>query len=239
MFTCSWCWLKTGNSFSSQTPLTKLHITCEGTIEDDGYGMLQVRESMQGMHKLERLEPIESLPKRAVWVCLAPILFPFTEPPRSRVFHPECLLLLKRPLREHLMCRREFALGLGSRPLSLLCSLRRRYFLYTVRMACSGFHLLFASSCHKLTVDVHTWPPPGHTATWIDGCSVGVGAVVRCWQPVKADFGGWLAVPEMSDQFREICSQTAAHPFAASSWGCEGFGLVCLQANEQLSEMKL
>ncbi|XP_044033951.1 poly(ADP-ribose) glycohydrolase isoform X2 [Siniperca chuatsi] len=27
---------------SSQTPLTKLHITCEGTIEDDGYGMLQV-----------------------------------------------------------------------------------------------------------------------------------------------------------------------------------------------------
>ncbi|TMS22027.1 Poly(ADP-ribose) glycohydrolase [Larimichthys crocea] len=30
------------NFFSSQTPLTKLHITCEGTIEDDGYGMLQV-----------------------------------------------------------------------------------------------------------------------------------------------------------------------------------------------------
>lgn len=27
---------------SSQTPLTKLHITCEGTIEDDGCGMLQV-----------------------------------------------------------------------------------------------------------------------------------------------------------------------------------------------------
>uniref|UniRef100_A0A3Q1BDS0 poly(ADP-ribose) glycohydrolase n=1 Tax=Amphiprion ocellaris TaxID=80972 RepID=A0A3Q1BDS0_AMPOC len=27
---------------SSQTLLTKLHITCEGTIEDDGYGMLQV-----------------------------------------------------------------------------------------------------------------------------------------------------------------------------------------------------
>lgn len=58
--------LKTGNCFSSQTPLTKLHITCEGTIEDDGYGMLQVRESMRGMHELERLEPIESLPKRAV-----------------------------------------------------------------------------------------------------------------------------------------------------------------------------
>ncbi|XP_032397276.1 poly(ADP-ribose) glycohydrolase [Etheostoma spectabile] len=27
---------------SSQTPLKRLHITCEGTIEDDGYGMLQV-----------------------------------------------------------------------------------------------------------------------------------------------------------------------------------------------------
>lgn len=27
---------------SSKTQLTKLHITCEGTIEDDGYGMLQV-----------------------------------------------------------------------------------------------------------------------------------------------------------------------------------------------------
>lgn len=27
---------------SSQIPLTKLHITCEGTIEDDGHGMLQV-----------------------------------------------------------------------------------------------------------------------------------------------------------------------------------------------------
>ncbi|XP_070707586.1 poly(ADP-ribose) glycohydrolase-like [Pempheris klunzingeri] len=27
---------------NSQTLLTKLHITCEGTIEDDGYGMLQV-----------------------------------------------------------------------------------------------------------------------------------------------------------------------------------------------------
>ncbi|XP_078480054.1 LOW QUALITY PROTEIN: poly(ADP-ribose) glycohydrolase-like [Lampetra planeri] len=29
-------------SSSSQTQLTRLHITCEGTIEDDGYGMLQV-----------------------------------------------------------------------------------------------------------------------------------------------------------------------------------------------------
>lgn len=27
---------------SSQTQLTRLHITCEGTIEEHGYGMLQV-----------------------------------------------------------------------------------------------------------------------------------------------------------------------------------------------------
>uniref|UniRef100_A0A3Q4MRB4 poly(ADP-ribose) glycohydrolase n=1 Tax=Neolamprologus brichardi TaxID=32507 RepID=A0A3Q4MRB4_NEOBR len=33
---------KPPNWKSSQTPLTKLHITCEGTIEEDGYGMLQV-----------------------------------------------------------------------------------------------------------------------------------------------------------------------------------------------------
>ncbi|XP_075313687.1 poly(ADP-ribose) glycohydrolase [Odontesthes bonariensis] len=33
---------KPPNWRSSQTQLTKLHIACEGTIEDDGYGMLQV-----------------------------------------------------------------------------------------------------------------------------------------------------------------------------------------------------
>ncbi|KAM9716529.1 poly(ADP-ribose) glycohydrolase isoform 2-T2 [Menidia menidia] len=33
---------KPPNWRSSQTLLTKLHITCEGTIEDDGFGMLQV-----------------------------------------------------------------------------------------------------------------------------------------------------------------------------------------------------
>ncbi|XP_069548009.1 poly(ADP-ribose) glycohydrolase-like [Brachyistius frenatus] len=33
---------KPPNWKSSQTLLTKLHITCKGTIEDDGYGMLQV-----------------------------------------------------------------------------------------------------------------------------------------------------------------------------------------------------
>ncbi|MEQ2276761.1 hypothetical protein XENORESO_008321, partial [Xenotaenia resolanae] len=33
---------KPPNWKSSQTLLTRLHITCEGTIEDDGYGMLQV-----------------------------------------------------------------------------------------------------------------------------------------------------------------------------------------------------
>lgn len=61
-----------------------------------------------------------------------------------------------------------------------------------------------------------------------------------CWQPVKAEFGGWLAVPELSDQFGEICSQTAACPLAASSWCCDGVGLGCLKANEQqLSVLKL
>ena len=28
---------------SSKTLMTRLHITCEGTIEEHGYGMLQVR----------------------------------------------------------------------------------------------------------------------------------------------------------------------------------------------------
>lgn len=61
-----------------------------------------------------------------------------------------------------------------------------------------------------------------------------------CWQPVKADVGAWLAVPELSDQFGEICSPTAAHPFAASSGGYDGVGLGCLQANEQqLSVLEL
>lgn len=61
-----------------------------------------------------------------------------------------------------------------------------------------------------------------------------------CWQPVKADFGGQLAVPELSDQFGERFSQTAAHPFAASSVGLWRVGLGCLQANEQqLSVLKL
>lgn len=37
----------------------------------------------------------------------------------------------------------------------------------------------------------------------------------RCWQPVKAHFSGWLAVPELSDYFRERCTQISACPFAA------------------------
>ncbi|KAJ4941099.1 hypothetical protein JOQ06_027386 [Pogonophryne albipinna] len=89
------------NFFSSEAQLTNLHITCEGTIEDDGYGMLQS----------------------------------VTKPPHSGVFHPECLRLLKRPLRELVARRRECVLGPGSRPLSLLCSLCRPCFLYSVDFA--------------------------------------------------------------------------------------------------------
>lgn len=128
--------------------------------------------------------------KRCSSLCLVPTLFSLcwksiTEPPHSGVFQPECLLLLKRPLREPVTHCRECVLGLGSRPLSLLCSLCRSGFRYSVRTARSAFHLLFASSCHKLTVDVHTWPALGHSASWIDGCSTG--GVGRCWQPVTAD----------------------------------------------------
>lgn len=32
-------------SSSSQALLTRLHVTCEGIIEENGYGMLQVRAS--------------------------------------------------------------------------------------------------------------------------------------------------------------------------------------------------
>ncbi len=35
-------------TFSSKKQLTRLHITCKGTIEDEGYGMLQVRMSCMG-----------------------------------------------------------------------------------------------------------------------------------------------------------------------------------------------
>lgn len=89
-------------------------------------------------------------------------------------FHPECLLLLKRPLREPLTR----CWGRGSRPLSLFCSLCRLCSLYADRLARSAFHLLFASSCHKLTVDVHTWPASGRSMARIDGRSTGKGMVL-------------------------------------------------------------
>lgn len=75
-----------------------------------------------------------------------------TEPRHSGHFQPECLRLLKRPLRG------AFGTfpGLGSRPLSLFCSLCRPCSCYADRLARSAFHLLFASSCRKLTADVHT-----------------------------------------------------------------------------------
>lgn len=54
-----------------------------------------------------------------------------------------------------------------------------------------------------------------------------------CWQPVKAQFSGWIAVPELSDYFGESCSQTAACPFAASSFGLLWVHWGSLQASEQ------
>lgn len=93
-------------------------------------------------------------------------------------FHPECLLLLKRPLREPLTR----CWGRGSRPLSLFCSLCRLCSLYADRLARSAFHLLFASSCHKLTVDVHTWPALGRSMARIDGRSTGKGMVLTACQ---------------------------------------------------------
>lgn len=54
-----------------------------------------------------------------------------------------------------------------------------------------------------------------------------------CWQPVKAQFSGWLAVPELSDYFVESCSQTAACPSAASSFGLWWVRLGSLQASKQ------
>lgn len=58
---------------------------------------------------------------------------------------------------------------------------------------------------------------------------VGVG-LVGGWQPVKTDFGGWLTVPELSDQFGEIC---CSPPLQLLPLGCDRVGLDCLQANEQ------
>lgn len=41
-------------SLSSQKQLTRLHITCQGTIEDDGYGMLQVHFFQNLMAHLQK-----------------------------------------------------------------------------------------------------------------------------------------------------------------------------------------
>lgn len=72
--------------------------------------------------------------------------------------------------------------GRGSRPLSLFCPLCRLCSLYADRPARSAFHLLFASSCHKLTVDVHTWPALGRSMARIDGRSTGKGMVLTACQ---------------------------------------------------------
>lgn len=147
--------------FSSQLRLTKLHITCEGTIEDDGYGMLQVR-SRVGENATDRchfsfqysvLFSGGALASHSVFsfLCTSLCLKSITDPRHSGHFQPECLLLLKRPLREPLTLP-----GPGSRPLSLFCSLCRPCSLYADKLARSAFHLLFASSGCKLTVDVHT-----------------------------------------------------------------------------------
>lgn len=101
-----------------------------------------------------------------------------TEPRHSGHFQPECLRLLKRPLRG------AFGTfpGLGSRPLSLFCSLCRPCSCYADRLARSAFHLLFASSCCKLTADVHTWPALGHSMAQIDRWSTGKGTVLTTCQ---------------------------------------------------------
>lgn len=70
---------KTVNSlcFSLQTKLTKLHITCEGTIEDGGYGMLQVRCRGGQVHlwKDDLIMSFEwTLPCRIPFVCLDELL---------------------------------------------------------------------------------------------------------------------------------------------------------------------
>lgn len=72
--------------------------------------------------------------------------------------------------------------GPGSRPLSLSCSLCRPCSLYADRLAHSAFHLLFASSCRKLTVDMHTWPASGHSMARIDRWSTGKGMVLTACQ---------------------------------------------------------
>lgn len=110
--------------------------------------------------------------------------------------------------RWHIRGNASWERGRGPRASSALCV--GPDFPFTVRMSHSGFHLLFASSRHRLTADVHTRPASGRAAASIDGRCAGLRGGVRFWQLVKSDFAGWLAVPELSDQFVEISYQAAA-----------------------------
>jgi len=90
---------------------------------------------------------------------------------------------------------------------------------------------LLASGCHKLTVDVHTWPAPGHTAARIDGCSAGWGVgggggVLTACQRRLWRMGPLS--PSWVTSFGRSTPQTAA-PLFASSWvwwrGCSGLSM--------------
>lgn len=157
--------------FSSQMRLTKLHITCEGTIEDDGHGMLQVR-SREDLRRLPF--PMEVL--LLLSVCRSLWRKSITEPRRSGDFQPECLLLLKRPLREPLTrCR-----GPGSRPLSLFCS---PCFPFTL----TGSPAVHFTFCLPLVAPSWQLTRPhdrlgGHSAARIDGRSTGKGMLLTARQ---------------------------------------------------------
>lgn len=47
--------------FSSQKQLTRLHITCEGTIEENGYGMLQVNIHFEAMQQKTSYQQISQI----------------------------------------------------------------------------------------------------------------------------------------------------------------------------------
>ncbi|MEQ2308996.1 hypothetical protein AMECASPLE_034066, partial [Ameca splendens] len=158
---------KPPNWKSSQTLLTRLHITCEGTIEDDGYGMLQVRPLLEvytsvnivlhGCTRSYFLSVVVVHYASSFW-SLSPRMLSTAE---------------KGPLGEPVARQRQFVLGLGSSPLGL-GSLCRPSVLNAVSTALFDFHLLFAISCHRLTVDVRARPAPGLAVAAIDGCSARV-----------------------------------------------------------------
>lgn len=72
--------------------------------------------------------------------------------------------------------------GAGGRGLWAFSALCRLCSLSADRLARSAFHLLSASSFHKLTVDVHTWPALGRSLARIDGWSTGKGMVLTACQ---------------------------------------------------------